>query len=79
MGQVYATKLRDLDRAIEAYNDALALDPSEPDALEALADLYEQLGAWDHAVTMLGRVCPGQPQRGPSCSGAWGDPVQGAR
>jgi len=59
MGQVYATKLRDTDRAIEAYNDALSLDPSEPHALEALADLYEQLGAWDHAVTMLGRVVQG--------------------
>ncbi len=56
MGHVYATKLRDLDRAIEAYNDALALDPSEPHALEALADLYEQLGAWDLAASTLGRV-----------------------
>ena len=55
MGQVYATRLRDQDRAIEAYRDALSLDPSEPHALEALADLYEQLGAWDHAVDMLGR------------------------
>ena len=59
MGQVYATRLQDLDRAIEAYTDALALDPSEPNALAALADLYEKLGEWDHAVTMLGRVVQG--------------------
>jgi tetratricopeptide (TPR) repeat protein len=56
MGQAYTMRLRDIDRAIEAYNDALALDPREPAALDALAALYEQLGEWDHAVRMLGRV-----------------------
>ena len=56
MGRIYTTRLRDLDRAIEAYNDALILDPSEPAALEALADIYEQLGEWDHAVRMLDSV-----------------------
>ncbi|HSN28719.1 MAG TPA: tetratricopeptide repeat protein, partial [Kofleriaceae bacterium] len=56
LGELYTTRLRDLDRAIEAYNDALALDPSEPHALSALAGLYEQLGEWDHAARMLERV-----------------------
>ena len=81
MGQVYATKLRDLDRAIEAYNDALALDPSEPHALEALADLYEQLGEWDHAIDMLGRVVQAQRRHAQARAVlAHGPhPVQGAR
>ncbi len=56
LGQLYTARLRDLDRAIEAYNDALALDPSERRALDALAALYEQLGEWDHAARTLERV-----------------------
>jgi tetratricopeptide (TPR) repeat protein len=56
LGQAYATRLRDLDRAIEAYNDALSLDGNDAHALEALGDLYEQLGEWDQAVYMLGRA-----------------------
>ncbi|MBV8757521.1 MAG: tetratricopeptide repeat protein, partial [Deltaproteobacteria bacterium] len=56
LGRIYAKHVRDVDRAIEAYTDALALDPDEPHALEALADLYEQLGAGDSAARMLERI-----------------------
>ncbi|HEX4450938.1 MAG TPA: tetratricopeptide repeat protein [Kofleriaceae bacterium] len=56
MGEVYDTKLHDVDRAIEAYNDALSLDADEAHALEALGRLYEQLGEWDHAIHVMGRL-----------------------
>ncbi|HTR55830.1 MAG TPA: tetratricopeptide repeat protein, partial [Kofleriaceae bacterium] len=56
MGQICATNLHDIDRAVEAYNDALALDADEVHALDALARIYEQLAAWDHAVDVLGRL-----------------------
>ncbi|HEY1550644.1 MAG TPA: tetratricopeptide repeat protein, partial [Kofleriaceae bacterium] len=56
MGEVYETKLHDVDRAIEAYNDALSLDGDEDHALAALGRLYEQLGEWDHTIHVLGRL-----------------------
>ena len=56
LGKLYTTRIKDLDRAIEAYNDALELDPAERQALEALADLYEQIGEWDLAIRMIDRV-----------------------
>ena len=43
MGQVYETQLRDIDRAIEAYNDVLSFDADEPRALDALGRLYEKI------------------------------------
>jgi len=56
MGKVYAGSLREVDRAIEAYNDALALDGAQPDALDALAKLYDQLGESTHAYDVLTRL-----------------------
>ncbi|MEO8841998.1 MAG: hypothetical protein ABI591_30220 [Kofleriaceae bacterium] len=56
MGHAYETQLHDVERAIEAYNDALILDGREPRALEGLARLYDSAGAWDHAIDVLGRL-----------------------
>ncbi|HEY1558527.1 MAG TPA: tetratricopeptide repeat protein [Kofleriaceae bacterium] len=58
MGEIYANRLHDVDRAIEAYNDALACDGDEAHALDALGRLYEQIGEWDHAAGVLARLVP---------------------
>ena len=56
MGQVYEQELRDLDRAIEAYNDVLTVEDDHADALAGLARLYEKTEQWDRAVDMMRRL-----------------------
>ena len=56
MGQVYEEELRDLDRAIEAYNDVLSVEGDHPDALAGLARLYEETEQWERAVEMMRRL-----------------------
>ena len=56
MGQVYEQELRDLDRAIESYNDVLSFEGEHPDALAGLARLYEETEQWDRAVEMMRRL-----------------------
>ena len=56
MGQVYEQELRDLDRAIEAYNDVLSFEDDHADALAGLARLYEETEQWDRAVEMMRRL-----------------------
>ena len=62
MGEVYDTKLRDRERAIEAYSDALAYDATEPHALEALGRLYEQTGEHHRAIDILTRRLRGEAE-----------------
>jgi tetratricopeptide (TPR) repeat protein len=56
MGQVYEVELRDLDRAIDAFNDVLAVEPDQTDALAGLARLYEETEQWDRAVDVMRRL-----------------------
>ena len=56
MGQVYEEELRDPDRAIEAYNDVLSVEPDHTEALRGLARLYEQTEQWERAVEMMRRL-----------------------
>jgi tetratricopeptide (TPR) repeat protein len=56
MAQAYETQLHDVERAIEAYNDALILDGHEARALVGLARLYDDVGAWAPAIDVLGRL-----------------------
>ena len=56
MGQVFEEELRDLDRAIESYNDVLGVEPDHPEALAGLARLYEETEQWDRAVEIMGRL-----------------------
>jgi tetratricopeptide (TPR) repeat protein len=56
MGRVYETQLHDLERAIDAYNDALALAADEPRALDALARLYEETHELERAAATLIRL-----------------------
>ncbi len=56
MGQVYEDELRDLDRAVEAYNDILSFDGDNTHALSALFRLYEKIEDWNRAIDSAGRV-----------------------
>ena len=56
MGQVYETELRDLERAIDAYNDVLNVEMDHIDALAGLARLYEDTEQWDRAIEMMRRL-----------------------
>jgi tetratricopeptide (TPR) repeat protein len=56
MGQVYEQELRDLDRAIDCYNDVLSVEDDHADALAGLARLYEETEQWDRAVDMMRRL-----------------------
>ncbi|HVZ74315.1 MAG TPA: tetratricopeptide repeat protein [Polyangia bacterium] len=56
MGQVYEIELRDLDRAIDAFNDVLSVEQDHTDALAGLARLYEETEQWDRAVDVMRRL-----------------------
>src|SRR6185503_12210977 len=56
MGQVYEEELRDLDRAIEAYNDILSFESDNSPALSALVRLYERIEDWDKAIDTARRL-----------------------
>lgn len=55
-GQVYEQELRDLDRAIDSYNDVLSVEEDHADALAGLGRLYEETENWDRAVEMMRRL-----------------------
>ncbi len=55
-GQVLENELRDLERAIEAYNDALNFEPDHVPALAGLARLYEETEQWERAVDVMRRL-----------------------
>ncbi len=50
-----------LDRAIVVQEQALTLDPSDPEVAYDLAERYAQVGRWDEALTMLESVLSHQP------------------
>jgi tetratricopeptide (TPR) repeat protein len=56
MGQVYEEDLKDLDRAVEAYNDMLSFDADNAHALSALVGLYERIEDWDRAIDTARRL-----------------------
>jgi tetratricopeptide (TPR) repeat protein len=56
MGQVYEHELKEVDRAIEAYNDVLSFDGDEQRALDALGRLYEKISEWDRAIDMMAHL-----------------------
>jgi golgin subfamily B member 1 len=56
MGQVYEQELRDLDRAIDAYNDVLNVETDHAEALAGLARLYEETEQWERAVEVMRRL-----------------------
>ena len=50
-----------LDRAVMVQEQALALDPSDPEVAYDLAERYAQVGRWDEALTMLTSVLAHEP------------------
>ncbi|HVV52461.1 MAG TPA: tetratricopeptide repeat protein, partial [Polyangia bacterium] len=56
MGQVYEQELRDLDKAIESYNDVLSVEGEHHDALAGIARLYEETSQWNEAVEVMRRL-----------------------
>jgi len=57
IAQLAATKLSQPERAIETWRAVLDLRGEDPEALHALADLYESLGQWAKLVDVLEREC----------------------
>jgi golgin subfamily B member 1 len=56
MGSIYEEELKEVDRAIEAYNDVLSFDGDEQRSLDALGRLYEKIQEWDRAIDMMAHL-----------------------
>ena len=56
-------ELRDLDRAIDAYNDVLNFEADHTEALAGLARLYEETEQWERAVEVMRRLMRDQRRR----------------
>lgn len=55
LGRVHENARRDLPRAAEIYELAVAEDPDNPDCLRALGGIYEKMRRWPQAVANLRR------------------------
>ena len=55
MGEVYRGQIQLFDRAADAYQAALQVDPDCAPAMHALGTLYEKSGNWPFALEMLQR------------------------
>ena len=53
IGNVYHQQLKQVDRAVNTYHHAQAVDPQCRPALHALGKLYERSGNWPYALEML--------------------------
>ncbi|PTL82541.1 tetratricopeptide repeat protein [Vitiosangium sp. GDMCC 1.1324] len=53
IGNVYHQQLKQVDRAVNTYHQAQAVDPTSRPALHALGKLYERSGNWPYALEML--------------------------
>jgi tetratricopeptide (TPR) repeat protein len=56
MGQVFEEDLKDVDRAIESFNDILSFDSDNTHALAALVRLYERIEDWHRAIETATRL-----------------------
>ncbi|MBK9070598.1 MAG: tetratricopeptide repeat protein [Myxococcales bacterium] len=70
MAKVYENELSDPHRALEAYQNALALDRQERAAAEAVARLYQRIESWDRAVDALEQIAATSGELG---VGSWAD------
>ncbi|MHB8874318.1 MAG: tetratricopeptide repeat protein, partial [Myxococcaceae bacterium] len=55
VGDVFHQQLKQVDRAVTAYHQALELNPKCRPAIHALGTLYERSGNWPFALDMLQR------------------------
>jgi tetratricopeptide (TPR) repeat protein len=56
MGDIFEKQIEDVDRAIEAYQEILGLDPNHFDAANNLSRLQEAIEDWSSAVETMGRL-----------------------
>jgi golgin subfamily B member 1 len=56
LGQVYDVELKDIDRAIDTYQQILDLDPADYEAISALDRLYGQAERWLDQLQILERA-----------------------
>ena len=55
MADTYDTRLKDIEHAIETYNDILGIDPTDIEALRALDRLYGRAERWYDLLQILER------------------------
>ena len=56
LGRIWGDKLQRERNALEAWQQALAIDPNDVEALRALADNYRTAGAWEELSDTLSRL-----------------------
>lgn len=56
IGDILREHLRSVNKAVEAYNEALAIQPDSKLVLSKLLDLYEETRRWPEAVEVLSRL-----------------------
>ncbi|HEY0707486.1 MAG TPA: tetratricopeptide repeat protein, partial [Polyangia bacterium] len=56
LGRIWGEKLQRERNALEAWQQALAIDPNDVEALRALADNYRSAGAWEELSDTLQRL-----------------------
>ncbi|MCC7540253.1 MAG: tetratricopeptide repeat protein, partial [Deltaproteobacteria bacterium] len=56
IGRVYENELKDLDRAVDAYVNLVALDEDDEDGLDSLARLYERQESFGQALECMSRL-----------------------
>jgi len=56
IGDIHRDQLRDLDKAIEAYNDADALDPQNHVLLHKLLESYQRTQRWEKMIEVIARI-----------------------
>ena len=56
MGQIYQTQIKEVDRAIEAFEALRSFDGQHAEALWALSRLYEEIEDWDRSVDVMQQI-----------------------
>ena len=58
LGCLYRDNLQSIDKAIEYYQEALAVNPESVEALEASTDIYFQQAQWEKLEPLLAQLIP---------------------
>lgn len=52
-GEIYRDKLKEGGWAVQCFEQAVSLDPSDPRGFETLRDHFSSLGEWDRVATLI--------------------------
>ncbi len=63
LGEIYRTRLRDLEAATAYFEQAWKINSEEPAVIEILSQLYEVLGQREKALIMLRSLVKNEPDR----------------